>query len=237
MQAEGPRLWNVKGLYHYSWQRLICSLQVNHRKLQGLAFTPSFQCPRGVNGAAAARAGERPNDGKAKILQPGWMLSGGGSRLLLLTGSSDSQKAALSVTKALLSTCGLHKRVMIIIKPNRSCRRSSSDLPHGCCRITSARLDFCNCEISSRLTWYFCPINFIMFPGMKELRDKPNPPFSCVWPPAFGNFMPFSEEIIFITTLWCHKAADCHAWGLSLKSLLYILTHDGYNGQIMCFPF
>lgn len=76
-----------------------------------------------------------------------------------------------------------------------------------------------------------------MFPGMKELKDKPNPPFSCVWPPAFGNFMPFSEEIIFITTLGCHKAADCHAWGLSHKSLLYILTHDGYNGQIMCFPF
>lgn len=110
-----------------------------------------------------------------------------------------------------------------------------------CCfqpaRITSASLDFWNCEISSRLTWYFCPINFIMFPGMKELKDKPNPPFSCIWPPAFGNFMPFSKEIIFITTLWCHKAADCHAWGLSHKSLLYILTHDGYNGQIMCFPF
>lgn len=68
------------------------------------------------------------------------------------TGSSDSQKAALSVTQTLLSTCGLHKRVMIISKPNRSCRRSSSFLPHGCCRITSARLDFCNCEISSRLT-------------------------------------------------------------------------------------
>lgn len=58
-------------------------------------------------------------------------------------------------------------------------------------RITSACLDFCNCEINSRLTWYFCTINFIMFPGMKELKDKPNPPFSCVWPPAFGNFMPF----------------------------------------------
>lgn len=69
MQAGGPHLWNVKGLYHYSWQLLICSPVGQSPQIIGTQFHAiiTVSGAQGVNRAMATTIYEKaPMTGKQR---------------------------------------------------------------------------------------------------------------------------------------------------------------------------
>lgn len=76
MQAGGPRLWNVKGLYHYGWQLLICSpagqsLQITGTQFHAIICVRHARCRSGRRNKGLRGNG---NEGKAVVFCWGWML-------------------------------------------------------------------------------------------------------------------------------------------------------------------
>lgn len=124
MQAGGPSLWNVKGLYHYSWQLLICSPAGQSLQITGTQFH-AIICVSGVRGvdrAAATRVYEEaPTKGRLWSSTEhecfwstagGWLVSEFSWNVhtllmsciyIVFTGRSDSNKAALPVTQVLVN--------------------------------------------------------------------------------------------------------------------------------------